>query len=1113
MALTHISIRGAREHNLKGVDIDLPRDKLIVVTGLSGSGKSSLAFDTIYAEGQRRYVESLSAYARQFLGQMEKPNVESIEGLPPTIAIEQRQAGHNPRSTVATTTEIYDHLRLLFARVGRAHCPVCARPVRAQSAQAMVDTVLAWPEGTRVMVMAPVVRGKKGEHKDLIARLMRDGFARARVNGEIHQIQELPALDKNKKHDIDVVVDRLVVGPDAENRSRLNDSVETSLKESGGLVTFSRERDGKWEDLALSEHAFCPDHPEADMAELEPRTFSFNSPYGACQTCHGLGTEMDFDLRLVIQDDSLTLSQGAITPWAKAFGPWRKWYRRKLAKACSTLGIDMHTPWRSMAQADRDVLLRGTAKFPRGRALFEGVLPDMMKSFESSESDTVKARIMHYMSERACSACNGGRLRPFALAVRIGTKNINEVATLNIGAAREWVRGLNATLTPEEIKIGEAVVREIGARLGFMCDVGISYLTLDRKSGSLSGGEAQRIKLATQVGSGLVGVCYVLDEPSIGLHQRDNGMLIRTLCHLRDIGNTVIVVEHDEDTIRSADWLVDLGPLAGDQGGRVVYAGDAAKAVDAKTLTGDYLSGRKVITIPDTRRDVTAKHAIKVTAARENNLKKISTAFPLGGLVCVTGVSGSGKSTLVSDILAPALANRLQGASRKVGLCDRVDGIDQLDKTIEIDQSPIGRTPRSNTATYTGIFGEIRDLFVQTREAKLRGYQPGRFSFNVKGGRCEACEGQGIKLIEMHFLPDVHVTCEECGGKRYNRETLEVKYNGKSISDVLEMRVTEGLAFFDKHKRLKRTLQTLSDVGLDYIKLGQPATTLSGGEAQRIKLAGELGRPDTGHTYYILDEPTTGLHFADVAKLLEVLQRLVDKGNTVLVIEHNLDVIKCADWLIDLGPEGGDGGGRIVAEGPPEVVAHTKGSFTGEYLRRYFPKSGLRPTRPAGKAAHEVNTLTRRRAGKGAVPGSEADDLPIFGATEEEEMAGLDWGPGGPPSELGNDADDSDADDEPVTTTKSPTADPSEPISKAMARGKKVLDQADNAIRKAAALLEVDLVPRDKASKRKPPVKSTPATNGKAASSASQKATASSKAKSTAKSPAAKSAPKGKGKK
>jgi len=975
MALTHISVRGAREHNLKNVDIDLPRDQLIVVTGLSGSGKSSLAFDTIYAEGQRRYVESLSAYARQFLGQMEKPNVESIEGLPPTIAIEQRQAGHNPRSTVATTTEIYDHLRLLYARIGHAHCPICNRRVQGQSAQAMVDTIMTWDESTKCMVMAPVVRGKKGEHKELIARYMREGYVRARVDGEVYPIAEIPDLDKKFKHNIELIIDRIVVRKGEE--SRINDSVETALRESGGLLVVSRQNaEGEWEDMSFSQHASCPDHPEADMAELEPRTFSFNSPFGACPTCTGLGTEMDFDMRLVIQDDALTLAEGAITPWAKAFGPWRKWYARRLTRACKSLDISMHTPWREMSKDDRNVLLKGTEEHPRGRAKFDGVLPFMMHQFKNSESDNVKSRIMHYMSEMDCTACHGGRLRPFAMAVTVGKANIADIARMNIKDAKSWVNSLS--LTKEENKIAEAVLREIRARLGFMVDVGIGYLTLDRKSGTLSGGEAQRIRLATQVGSGLVGVCYVLDEPSIGLHQRDNTMLLKTLVHLRDIGNTVIVVEHDEDTIRAADYLVDIGPRAGDQGGRIVYAGDAKGIEKANTLTADFLTGKQEISIPAKRRDVSPEHGIHVRGARENNLQNIDVDFPFGGLLCVTGVSGSGKSTLVSDILAPSLANKLNNASRKVGLCKDVTGFDKLDKMIEIDQSPIGRTPRSNTATYTNIFNEIRNLFTATREAKLRGYKPGRFSFNVKGGRCEMCEGQGVKLIEMHFLPDIHVICEECKGKRYNRETLEVKYGGKDIAQILDMRVAEALPFFENHKRLQRTLQTLSDVGLDYIKLGQPATTLSGGEAQRIKLAGELGRPDTGHTFYILDEPTTGLHFADIQKLLEVLQRLVEKGNTVLVIEHNLDVIKCADWIIDLGPEGGVGGGNLLVAGSPEDVARTKGSFTGEFLKRYFknPKKERATVdaseapapapRPMSKKTREKKAREEARAAKKA---------------------------------------------------------------------------------------------------------------------------------------------------
>ncbi len=963
MALTHIKVRGAKEHNLKNIDVTLPRDKLIVVTGLSGSGKSSLAFDTIYAEGQRRYVESLSAYARQFLGQMEKPNVESIEGLGPTIAIEQRQAGHNPRSTVATTTEIYDHLRLLFARVGQAFCPVCGDPVQAQSAQQMVETLMTWPEGSRCLIMAPVIQGKKGEHKELLARYMREGYVRCRINGKVYQFQEVPELEKNKKHTIELVLDRVVIKKGIE--SRLIDSVETALEESHGLLHVWREIDGKSSEHVFSQKAFCPKHPEADMADMEPRTFSFNSPYGACPECHGLGTEVRFDLDLVIQDPSLSLAQGAITPWAKSFGPLRKWYMKRLRKAANSLDLPFKTPWKDLSAEEQGVLLHGTKQFPRGKARFEGILAGLMNQFRSTESDSVKTRLMQYMNEQECRACDGGRLRPFSRAVKVGGKAIQEVGLLTITQAYQWIQDLQ--LDKQRKQIAEVVVKEIQSRLKFMADVGIGYLNLNRKSGTLSGGEAQRIRLATQVGSGLVGVCYVLDEPSIGLHQRDNNMLIKTLQHLRDIGNTVIVVEHDEETIRSSDYLLDLGPEAGDQGGKVCYAGPSKQIEKETTLTADYLSGRKKIALPgQASRKLSTRKAIRIKNASEHNLKNINVAFPLGGFICVSGVSGSGKSTLISDILAPALINRLNGGSRKVGKCNDVVGWQSCDKCIEIDQKPIGRTPRSNIATYTDIFNWIRALFTQTPEAKLRGYKPGRFSFNVPGGRCEACEGQGVKQIEMHFLPDIHVVCEECKGARYNRETLEVKWKGKNIAEVLEMRVAEALEFFKNHKKIQLKLQTLFDVGLSYIKLGQPATTLSGGEAQRIKLASELGRPDTGHTFYILDEPTTGLHFHDVQKLLEVLERLVEKGNTVLVIEHNLDVLKCADWIIDLGPEGGDKGGEVIAMGSPDQIMETKGSHTGIFLTKHLNPKTSGQSRKRSKAIQAKKTRAKKTRSKKA---------------------------------------------------------------------------------------------------------------------------------------------------
>ncbi|MCC6575659.1 MAG: excinuclease ABC subunit UvrA [Planctomycetes bacterium] len=959
MPSTEIIIRGAREHNLRDVSVTLPRDKLIVVTGLSGSGKSSLAFDTIYAEGQRRYVESLSAYARQFLGQMQKPDVEHIEGLPPTIAIEQRQASSNPRSTVATTTEIYDYLRLLFARVGVPHCPVCGREVARQSAQQMVDTVMTWPEGGKLLVMAPLIRGRKGEHKDVFAKIMREGFVRARIDGKLTEVNaKTTAGDKNIKHDVEVVVDRLVLKADI--RARLNEAIETALRLGEGLTTISREDPSAssgqaWRDSTFSARMFCPDHPEEPMGELEPRLFSFNSPWGACQTCHGLGTNTEISESLLIPDENRTLAGNAIAGWTH--GPETGWYRRSMERFGKRVGFDMSTPWKNMEPKYREMILRGEPGSDGrwhwgGKGKFPGVIPDLVYRFAHSQSESVKTWILRFMHENECPACHGARLNPFASRVTVGGKSIRDISAMNIHAASAWQDALN--LSKEQTIIAKAVLREIRARLGFMLDVGIGYLTLDRKSGTLSGGEAQRIRLATQVGSGLVGVAYVLDEPSIGLHQRDNSKLLNTLKHLRDIGNTVIVVEHDEETIREADYVLDLGPGAGVHGGRVTFAGPASDIEKADTLTGDYLSGRKSIPVPENTRPLSLKKAITVKGARENNLKNVTAAFPLGGIVCVTGVSGSGKSTLVTDILARALARKLMGASVEPGKHDSITGLETIDKVIEIDQSPIGRTPRSNPATYTNLFGPMRDLFAQTVEAKQRGYQPGRFSFNVPGGRCEACEGQGVKLIEMHFLPDIHVTCEECQGKRFNRETLEVKYRGKSISDVLDSTIEDAAAFFENHKKIHQILKLLLDVGLGYVKLGQASTTLSGGEAQRVKLATELARPDTGHTLYILDEPTTGLHFHDVARLITVLQRLVDKGNTAIIIEHNLDVIKCADWIVDLGPEGGDAGGRIIASGPPREIARIKDSATGEYLARYFKpanaRNGSSRRKPALKA-------------------------------------------------------------------------------------------------------------------------------------------------------------------
>ncbi|MCB9932356.1 MAG: excinuclease ABC subunit UvrA [Planctomycetes bacterium] len=958
MALTHITVRGASEHNLKNIDVDMPRDALVVVTGLSGSGKSSLAFDTIYAEGQRRYVESLSAYARQFLGRMQKPAVESIEGLPPTIAIEQRQAGSNPRSTVATTTEIYDYLRLLYARAGTPRCPVCSREVSSQSAEQIVDTVMEWPQGTRLMVLAPVVRGRKGEHRDVFAKVMRDGFVRARLNGQVIEVgPKTQADDKHKKHDIEVVIDRIVI--DNESRSRLNEAVEVALHLADGLCLVTRQEAAggrqqtaenaespaaasrltpdAWQDHTFSAKMFCPEHPDAEMGELEPRLFSFNAPQGACKVCHGLGIHTELSEQALVPDHDKSIDDGAIAGWNKPGEAG--WYKRALRKHCKRLGVSVSTPWRKLSASAQQLVLRGEPGTNgrwgwRGRGGFPGVIPDMLKRFESSDSDSVKQWVMKFMHEKECPACGGSRLNPFASAVTVGGKRIHEISVMNVRDAKHWIN--NMELGREKALIAKEIIREISARLGFMVDVGIGYLTLDRKSGTLSGGEAQRIRLATQVGSGLVGVAYVLDEPSIGLHQRDNDLLLGTLKQLRDIGNTVIVVEHDEDTIRAADFVVDLGPGAGAHGGKLEYAGEVPGLLNAQTLTADYLAGRKGVPIPEETRPLSASKAIVVKGASENNLKGIDVTIPLGGLVCVTGVSGSGKSTLVTDILARALARELHNAQTEPGKHREITGLKQIDKVIEIDQSPIGRTPRSNPATYTNLFGLIRDLFTKAPEAKMRGYKPGRFSFNVPGGRCEVCEGQGVKLIEMHFLPDIHVTCEACNGKRYNRETLEVKYRGMSIADVLDMTIEDACKFFENHKQIYKIVKTLNDVGLGYVTLGQPSTTLSGGEAQRVKLATELARPDTGHTLYILDEPTTGLHFHDVARLIEVLQRLVGKGNTAVVIEHNLDVIKCADWLIDLGPEGGDEGGTIVAEGPPAQVAQVEGSYTGHFLKRYF---------------------------------------------------------------------------------------------------------------------------------------------------------------------------------
>ena len=1034
MSLKHIRIRGAREHNLKNLSIDIPRDQLVVVTGLSGSGKSTLAFDTVFAEGQRKYMESLSTYARQFLDQLQKPEVDEIEGLPPTIAIEQRSASSNPRSTVATTTEIYDYLRVLFARAGTPHCWKCGREIASQTPSQIVDAVMKYPAGTKVMILSPLVRGQKGEHKDTFGAIHKQGFVRARVDGTIHELPTAaaaPALKKTFAHNIEAIVDRIVLKP--EIRSRLADSIETALKFAQGLMIVSvAGADGAWTDQVFSEKFACPEHPEVSLPELEPRLFSFNSPHGACPSCHGLGTTCEFDPDLIVSDDGLSLENGAIEAWRKNGKRMNIYYSRVLRQFSKDFGGSYTAPYRDMPKKVQQVLMYGTdAKGDQGTGTwFEGVIPNLQRRFENTESEWVKHRLHQYMSEQPCATCGGTRLKKEALAVRLHTttpleefarpphelhtagpscalrksdksngadferdtgvppvpgagedrhiltveesatasrsqhgrdarvtgkrlnsngKNespdptlpgysIDDVARLTVERAKRFFECLR--LSEEGTTIAEPIIREISARLGFMVDVGLGYLTLDRKTGSLSGGEAQRIRLATQVGSGLVGVCYVLDEPTIGLHQRDNERLIRTLKRLQSIGNTVLMVEHDEDCIRAADYLIDIGPGAGAHGGNLVCAGPVPNVFsNTDSVTVKYLTGEYSIVTPGQRRPVDVeKNCLELKGCRENNLKNIDVRIPLGGLVCVTGVSGSGKSTLINQTLIPALKRKLYASKVKAGVHKVINGTSKIDKVIEIDQSPIGRTPRSNAATYTGVFDEIRKVFAKTREAKIRGYEAGRFSFNVKGGRCEACQGQGTKCIEMHFLPDVYVNCEVCHGKRYNAETLEIHYRGKNIAEVLNMTVEEALAFFENFPQIHRMLKALNDVGLTYITLGQPSTQLSGGEAQRVKLASELGKNPTGHTLYMLDEPTTGLHFADIHNLLNVLNRLADLGNTVLVIEHNLDVIKCADWLIDMGPEGGDGGGRVISAGTPEQVADAEGSHTARYLKRKLHK-------------------------------------------------------------------------------------------------------------------------------------------------------------------------------
>ncbi len=932
MEMKSIRIRGAREHNLKDVSLEIPRDQLVVITGLSGSGKSSLAFDTIFAEGQRKYMESLSAYARQFLQQMQKPDCDEIEGLPPTIAIEQRGGGSNPRSTVATTTEIYDYMRVLFARTGKPHCWICAEPIAAQSPSQIVQNLMQWPENQRLMVISPLVRGQKGAQVEALEAMTRQGFVRARVDGQVMEIKSVPALDKKIKHTVEAVVDRLTIKP--EIRTRLADSIELSLKLSDGLVVIAREESGKWVDHTFSSRYACPNHPESSLEELSPRLFSFNSPYGACSQCDGLGTILEFDEELIVPDKTAALLDGAIEPFSRNGKRMNIYYNRLLRKFCEAFGVDGDTPFEDIPVKIRQILLRGTtAKDAKAfGAEFEGVLPNLQRRWENTDSEFVKARLHDYLSEQACEKCHGDRLKPQALAVRIGKYNIREMTALTIGGAIELFDTLK--FSGEHEIIAAPMLKEIRARLGFMNNVGLGYLTLDRQTGSLSGGEAQRIRLATQVGSGLVGVCYVLDEPTIGLHQRDNDRLIRTLRHLTDIGNTTIVVEHDEDTIRAADWLIDVGPGAGSHGGRIIAQGTVPEVMASReSITAKYLSGEYQIPVPTQRRKPDFKRVLEITGAAENNLRSIDVAFPLGVMTCVTGVSGSGKSSLVNHILLKGLKRQLYGSKEHPGRHKKILGVANIDKVIEIDQSPIGRTPRSNPATYTGVFDLIRQLYAKTREARMRGYQIGRFSFNVKGGRCESCQGQGTKRIEMHFLADVFVTCEECRGTRYNRETLEIKYRGKSIADVLEMRIEEALQFFDSFSHIRAFLQSLNDVGLSYVRLGQSSITLSGGEAQRVKLASELAKPATGHTLYVLDEPTTGLHFGDIHNLLNVLNRLADAGNSVVIIEHNLDVIKCADWLIDMGPEGGSGGGQVVATGTPEDVARHPTSHTGRYLQ------------------------------------------------------------------------------------------------------------------------------------------------------------------------------------
>ena len=939
MSIDKLIVRGAREHNLKNVSIELPREALIVFTGLSGSGKSSLAFDTIFAEGQRRYVESLSAYARQFLGQMDKPDVDFIEGLSPAVSIDQKSTNRNPRSTVGTITEVYDYLRLLFARAGRPHCPKCSKAVSRQSPQQIVDQILTMPATTKFQVLAPVIRERKGEFVDLFAELVTQGYSRARVDGETISLSEPPKLKKQEKHTIEVVVDRLTAK--AESKSRLTDSIETALRLASGIVLLDFvDAKGAEKERTFSEHLACHDC-NLSFEELEPRSFSFNSPFGACAECSGIGTKLEVDEELVIPDDNLSINDGAIAPWSS--GHTSEYFLRLLEALSEEVKFSLDNPWKKLSVKAKEAILNGFEyevhvkyknRYGRVRNYssgFEGVIPFIHRKHDETDSDYSREKYESYMRQIPCNVCKGARLKPEVLSVTVGDKNISEICELSIADCAAFLKSIS--LNAREAQIAERVMKEVNARLGFLLDVGLDYLSLARPAATLSGGEAQRIRLATQIGSGLVGVLYVLDEPSIGLHQRDNRRLIETLTRLRDLGNTLIVVEHDEETIRTADWIVDIGPGAGEHGGKVVVSGSYEELIASKeSITGAYLSGRKSIAIPAKRRPLDPKRKLVIKGAKENNLKDVEVEIPLGVFVSVTGVSGSGKSTLVNDILYTTLANKLNGARLVPGRHRTVTGVDQLDKVVHVDQSPIGRTPRSNPATYTGVFDKVRALFAETTEAKVRGYQQGRFSFNVKGGRCENCSGDGTITIEMNFLPDVYVPCEVCHGARYNRETLEVHYKGKTIAEVLDMPIEIAHRFFESVPTIARYLKTLCDVGLGYVRLGQSAPTLSGGEAQRVKLATELQRRSTGRTIYVLDEPTTGLHFEDVSKLLGVLSRLVDSGNTVVVIEHNLDVIKCSDWVIDMGPEGGFRGGTVVAEGTPEDVAKVKASYTGNFL-------------------------------------------------------------------------------------------------------------------------------------------------------------------------------------